>query len=48
VGGKFNDKVVVRAGWACYDRGELYSISPGFAEGVINGGPFGVNQTPRM
>jgi hypothetical protein len=30
-----------------YDRGELYSyLSPGFAEGVINGGPFGVNQTP--
>jgi hypothetical protein len=25
----------------------LYSyLSPGFAEGVINGGPFGVNQTP--
>jgi hypothetical protein len=45
---KFNDKVVVRAGVGMYyDRGELYSyLSPGFAEGVINGGPFGVNQTP--
>ena len=45
---KFNDKVVVRAGMGIYyDRGELYSyLSPGFAEGVINGGPFGVNQTP--
>ncbi|HTS37289.1 MAG TPA: TonB-dependent receptor [Candidatus Solibacter sp.] len=45
---RFNDKVVVRAGIGLYyDRGELYSyLSPGFAEGVINGGPFGVNQTP--
>ncbi len=45
---KFNDKVVVRAGTGIYyDRGELYTyLSPGFAEGVINGGPFGVNQTP--
>jgi len=45
---KFNDKLVVRAGTGIYyDRGELYSyLSPGFAEGVINGGPFGVNQTP--
>ena len=45
---KFNDKVVVRAGMGLYyDRGELFSyLSPGFAEGVINGGPFGVNQTP--
>ena len=45
---RFNDKVVVRAGTGIYyDRGELYSyLSPGFAEGVINGGPFGVNQTP--
>jgi Carboxypeptidase regulatory-like domain len=45
---KFNDKVVVRAGTGIYyDRGELFSyLSPGFAEGVINGGPFGVNQTP--
>jgi Carboxypeptidase regulatory-like domain/TonB dependent receptor len=45
---KFNDKLVVRAGTGIYyDRGELFSyLSPGFAEGVINGGPFGVNQTP--
>src|SRR5580700_1356739 len=45
---RFNDKVVIRAGMGIYyDRGELYSyLSPGFAEGVINGGPFGVNQTP--
>ncbi len=45
---KFDDKVVIRAGMGLYyDRGELYSyLSPGFAEGVINGGPFGVNQTP--
>ena len=45
---RFNDKVVIRAGTGIYyDRGELYTyLSPGFAEGVINGGPFGVNQTP--
>ena len=45
---KFNDKVVVRAGWGLYyDRGELFTyLSPGFASGVIAGGPFGVNQTP--
>ena len=45
---KFNDKVVVRAGTGLYyDRGELFTyLSPGFAAGVINGGPFGVNQTP--
>jgi hypothetical protein len=45
---KFNDKVVVRAGWGMYyDRGELFSyLSPGFASGVIAGGPFGVNQSP--
>ncbi len=45
---RFNDKVVVRAGWGMYyDRGELFSyLSPGFASGVIAGGPFGVNQSP--
>lgn len=45
---KFNDKVVIRAGTGLYyDRGELFTyLSPGYAEGVINGGPFGVNQTP--
>jgi hypothetical protein len=44
----FNDKVVVRAGWGMYyDRGELFAyLSPGFASGVIAGGPFGVNQSP--
>jgi Carboxypeptidase regulatory-like domain len=44
----FNDKVVVRSGWGLYyDRGELYTyLSPGFASGVIAGGPFGVNQSP--
>jgi hypothetical protein len=45
---KFNNKVVVRAGWGTYyDRGELFTyLSPGFAAGVIAGGPFGVNQAP--
>jgi len=45
---KFNDKIVVRAGWGMYyDRGELFSyFSPGVAAGVISGGPFGVNQSP--
>jgi hypothetical protein len=44
----FSDKVVVRAGWGLYyDRGELFTyLSPGFASGVIAGGPFGVNQSP--
>ena len=44
----FNNKVVVRAGWGIYyDRGELFTyLSPGFAAGVIPGGPFGVNQSP--
>ncbi|HLX86748.1 MAG TPA: TonB-dependent receptor [Terriglobales bacterium] len=44
----FSDKVVVRAGWGMYyDRGQLFTyLSPGFASGVIAGGPFGVNQTP--
>jgi len=45
---EFSDKVVVRAGWGMYyDRGELFAyLSPGFASGVIAGGPFGVNQSP--
>ena len=44
----FHDKVVVRSGWGLYyDRGELFAyLSPGFASGVIAGGPFGVNQSP--
>ena len=46
--GMFHSKVVVRAGTGIYyDRGELFSyFSPGFAAGVITGGPFGVNQSP--
>jgi hypothetical protein len=45
---RFNNKLVVRAGWGMYyDRGELFTyLSPGFAAGVIAGGPFGVNQAP--
>ena len=45
---KFDGKVAVRAGWGIYyDRGELFTyLSPGFAAGVIAGGPFGVNQAP--
>jgi hypothetical protein len=44
----FNNKLVVRAGWGIYyDRGELFTyLSPGFAAGVVPGGPFGVNQAP--
>ena len=44
----FDNKIVVRAGSGIYyDRGELFSyLSPGFAAGVITGGPFGVNQAP--
>jgi hypothetical protein len=46
--GMFHNKLVVRAGWGIYyDRGELFTyLSPGFAAGVIAGGPFGVNQSP--
>ncbi len=46
--GIFNNKVVVRAGFGMYyDRGELFTyLSPGFAAGVIAGGPFGFNQAP--
>jgi len=45
---RFNNKLVVRAGWGIYyDRGELFTyLSPGFAAGVVTGGPFGVNQAP--
>jgi len=44
----FHNKVVIRAGSGLYyDRGELFTyLSPGFAAGVIPGGPFGFNQTP--
>jgi Carboxypeptidase regulatory-like domain/TonB dependent receptor len=43
---RFNNKVVVRAGMGLYyDRGELFSyFSPGYAIGLVTGGPFGVNQ----
>jgi len=43
----FHSKLVVRAGFGLYyDRGELFSyLSPGFASGVITGGPYGFNQT---
>jgi Carboxypeptidase regulatory-like domain/TonB dependent receptor len=46
--GRFSNKLVVRAGWGLYyDRGELFTyLSPGFAAGVVTGGPFGVNQAP--
>ena len=45
---RFNNKVVVRGGAGFYyDRGELFTyLSPGYAAGVITGGPFGVNQAP--
>ena len=45
---RFGNKLVVRAGWGMYyDRGELFTyLSPGFAAGVVTGGPFGVNQAP--
>ena len=45
---RFNNRLVVRAGWGLYyDRGELFTyLSPGFAAGVVTGGPFGVNQAP--
>jgi hypothetical protein len=44
----FHNKIVVRAGTGLYyDRGELFTyLSPGFAAGVIAGGPFGFNQAP--
>src|SRR5580692_10463665 len=43
---KFNNKIVVRAGWGMYyDRGELYSyLSTPDAQSIAPGGPFGVNQ----
>jgi hypothetical protein len=42
----FNSKIVVRAGWGMYyDRGELYTyLSPGVAQSITPGGPFGINQ----
>ena len=43
---KFNSKLVVRAGWGMYyDRGEDYTyLSPGVAQSITPGGPFGINQ----
>jgi Carboxypeptidase regulatory-like domain/TonB dependent receptor len=43
---RFNNKVVIRTGMGLYyDRGELFSyFSPGYAIGLVTGGPFGVNQ----
>jgi hypothetical protein len=42
----FNSKFVVRAGWGLYyDRGELFTyLSPGVAQSITPGGPFGINQ----
>jgi Carboxypeptidase regulatory-like domain/TonB dependent receptor-like, beta-barrel len=44
--GMFHNKVVVRSGMGLYyDRGELFSyFSPGYAIGLVTGGPFGVVQ----
>jgi len=45
---RFHDKIVVRAGSGFYyDRGELFTyLSPGYAAGEVEGGPFGILQTP--
>jgi len=45
---KFHSNVVVRAGVGMYyDRGELFSyLSPAYAVGLVDSGPFGVNQAP--
>jgi len=45
---KFHSKFVVRGGSGFYyDRGELFSyLSPGYAAGEVEGGPFGIAQTP--
>jgi hypothetical protein len=42
----FNSKIVVRAGWGMYyDRGELFTyLSPGVAQSITPGGPFGIDQ----
>ena len=44
----FHSKFVVRGGSGLYyDRGELYSyLSPGYAAGEVEGGPYGIAQTP--
>ncbi len=45
---RFKSKLVVRAGSGIYyDRGELFTyFSPGYAAGLVEGGPFGVAQAP--
>jgi hypothetical protein len=45
---RFANKVVVRSGSGFYyDRGELFTFfSPGYAAGLVEGGPFGVAQAP--
>ncbi len=44
----FHSKFVVRGGGGFYyDRGELFTyLSPGYAAGEVEGGPFGIVQTP--
>jgi hypothetical protein len=44
----FHSKLVVRSGGGFYyDRGELFTyLSPGYAAGEIEGGPYGIVQTP--
>ena len=43
-----DSKLVVRGGTGIYyDRGELFAyLSPGYASGVVTGGPYGVSQSP--
>jgi hypothetical protein len=45
---RFHSKFVVRGGSGFYyDRGQLFSyLSPGYAAGEVEGGPFGIMQTP--
>jgi hypothetical protein len=45
---RFHNKLVVRTGSGFYyDRGELFTyFSPGYAAGLVEGGPFGVAQAP--
>ena len=44
----FDSKFVIRGGGGMYyDRGELFAyLSPGYASGVVTGGPYGVSQAP--